>query len=556
MKNIKNIQLAAFFAVIFVVGAFTSCNDDLTLKSLPYLFRPVNFAATLNKTVATISWAAVDSAKSYTLQVSMDSTFKSRMVDTTTTKLFITKEFAGETTFYARVRANAGDTTKNSKFNATLSFKTPKENIFLGYGTSNNTGNLYSAYMNNANTLDIKWQPGANATHLILTSADGSIRDSVSLLAPQLTSGEKAVTSLSKSTWKVAIYNGSILRGTTYGLVEGDVILGPTDNLRTALDNATSGQIIMLSPGVTYAIGGAAYNFSKNVKVKSFSPISRSVVCMTTSGTTTPPTTTSNMMGVVASSAIDSLVFENIDFTGYCDNNTSSIKIGYLFSNKVACTVTNLKFTNCNIHNLGNTTMRLSGGTPTASQRISNLIYNGCVISESGFASGYALVNISKSSDYIDNIVISNSTLYNFSYPVISIVQTATTPMTSVSISNCTFNQTSQNAGGTRVLFNFDYMALTNGISIKNCIFGSSGAATAGLKTTNATVATTITGCYYTSDFVDETLVAGVSYSIKPSMSGYSGNSTSLWKSPLTGDFTLIDTSFKGKGVAGDLRVY
>jgi hypothetical protein len=265
------------------------------------------------------------------------------------------------------------------------------------------------------------------------------------------------------------------------------------------------------------------------------------------------------MMSVIAGSAIDSLVFENIDFSGYCDNSPTSTKVGYLFSNKTACTIGNVKFTNCKIHNLGNTPFRLSGGTaatPTTSQRISNLVFNGCIINETGFGSSYALVNISKSFDYIDNITISNSTLYNFTYPVISITQTASTTMNSVTIQNCNFNQTTQNTGAARVLFTFDYMSITNGISIKNCVFGSSGSMSAGLKTTNSAspVTATISGCYYTSDFVDETLVGGVNYSIKSKMTSYSGASTALWTNPTAGDFSLLDTNFAGKGSAGDLR--
>jgi hypothetical protein len=112
-------------------------------------------------------------------------------------------------------------------------------------------------------------------------------------------------------------------------------------------------------------------------------------------------------------------------------------------------------------------------------------------------------------------------------------------------------------------------MNIANGVTIKNCIFGSSGSMTAGVKVTNSTSpVTVITGSYYTSDFVDETLVGGASYSIKASMSAYPGTSTSLWIDPVMvsmpdkadykkgGNFNLKDTSFKGKGLAGDLRLY
>ena len=543
MKRYNHIIIKTTVILSIITGLFTACKNEENLE-FPYLFRPVNFAVELNKTVATLTWASVDSAKSYTLQISQDSLFKSVLVDTTLAKLTFVKELGGETKYFARVRANASDVTKNSKFNSTLSFTTPKENIFTGFGTNSNTGKVYSAYMTGFNTLTIKWQPGANTTHLILLSADGAVRDSVPLSASQITSGVAVVPALKNSNWKVQIYNKTFLRGTTYGLIEGDVLVHTGEDLVTALNSATSGQVVLLEGGATFTVGSSAYIFTKSVKIRSTSTSLKSVICMT-SGT---PTTTSNSLGIGA--AMDSLIFENIDFTGYCDNNSSSTKIGYLFNNKTGYTVGDIKFRNCNIHNFGNSPFRLSGGN----HRITNLVFNGCIINESGFSSGYAIVNISKSADYIDNISFLNSTLYNFSYPVISIVQSAATTMNSVIITNCTFNQTTQNTGASRVLFNFDYMNITNGIAISKCIFGSSGATTAGLKATNGTATPTLSGSYYTSDFVDETLVGGANYSMKAKMTAYSGAANALWNNPTNGDFSLKDNTFAGKGIAGDLR--
>jgi len=549
MKKNKNIYLLVFLMSCFFLGGFTSCKDDDVNGSLPRLFRPINFNADLNKTVVTLSWAAVDSAKSYTLKVSTDSlNFASPVIDTTITKLSVVKELAGQTKFYAKVCANANDTTKKSKFN-TLSFKTPAENIFLGYGTSINTGNLYSAYMTDINTLDIKWTPGSNVSHLILTSSDGSLKDSVAISSAEATAGEKIVSSLSNSNWTVKVYNKKILRGTTTGLVEGDIVLKAGDDLPTAITNATAGQVIVLAPGAVFPMGTATYRLSKNIKIRGLSITNRPIVCASTGSSTS-----ASPLGFVDASAIDFVRFENIDFPGYCNNNAAGTKVGYLINNNTATSVKSLSFTNCNIHNFGNTPMRVQGGK----NKVDTLTFNGCIITEFGFASGYALVNISKSTDYINNIVITNSTIYNFSYPVISVVQTATTVMNSVTVSNCTFNQTTQNTTSVRVLFNFDYVSLTNGIVIKNCVFGSSGSATSGLKITNATqtVAPVLTGSYYTSDYIDETLLTGVSYSMKGNMTLYSGASTNLWNAPTTGDFTLKDSAFKGKGVAGDLRWY
>jgi len=540
----------AYIVCLSVMFFSTACNDvfnQVTELTTDRLFRPISFAATLNKTQATLTWVASNNAISYTLQISTDSLDYSKnkkLVDTTMTQLSFVQEFAGATKYYARIKANAVDTVKNSKFNATLSFKTPSENIFDGFGTSNNTGKIYSAYMNNVKTLDIKWAPKMNVTHLILLSADGATKDSVLISAAEAAAGEKIVSNLSNSTWSVSIFNNKISRGKTSGLIEGDIILDAGGDLLAALTSASSGQVIVLAPGTNFPIGGSAFNFSKNVKIRSFSPVNRSVVCMT-SGT---PTVTSNMFGIVAAAAIDSLVFENVDFAGYCDNNTANIKVGYLFSNKVASTLTDLKFVNCNMHNFGNTTLRLSGGT---GQTITNVLFKGCIINDIGFSSPYALVN-TNSADYVLNITFSNCTVYNFKSSIV--LRTGAYTMGGVTLTNCTFNQSTQDTA-IRYLMDFNSMTITNGVTVKNCIFGSSGATTAGIRVTGLL---SITGCYYTSDFVDETAVGTppASISKKGSMTAYTGASTALWNGPTTGDFNLKDTAFKGKGVAGDLRWY
>ena len=549
----------AFFAVVLAVGAFTSCKDNIDLLSLPRLFRPVNFSASVNKTIATISWAAVDSATSYTLQISTDSLFGTKLIDTTTTKISYIKELAGETKFFARIRSNASDTTKNSKFNnkfsdGTYSFKTPKENIFLGYGTNNNTGALTSAYMTDVNTLDVKWTPGANVTHLILLSADGSKKDSVLISGAESAAGEKIVAGLVNSTWSVKIYNKTINRGTTSGVVEGDIILAAGGDLVGALNNATAGQVIVLAKGAVFSIGTKTYAFSKNVKVRGLSVSNRPVICMTSGATTT-----SGAFGFVDGSVMNYVRFENIDFTGYCDNASTNTKIGYLFNNSVLTHVGSLSFKNCNLHNYGNTPMRLQG---SKAQAIDTLSFNGCVINEVGYASTYAVVN-TNTNDNFGNIYFSNCTVYNFKNGFIVRQATAalTVSMGDVNLTNCTINQGIQDPATVRFLMDLNFVKITGGIQVKNCILGLTGSTVgaSGIRSTVLIPSISNTGSYYTSDYFDDTLVGtapAMSYSIKTAMTSYSGASTSLWNTPTSGDFTLKDASFKGKGVAGDLRWY
>ena len=549
-KNMKRLIKKIVYILCFLGMFFTTaCSDvfnEVTELTTSRLFRPISFQASMNKTKVTLSWVASSNAISYTLQISTDSLdYSTPVVDTTLTQLSYVQELTGSTQYFARVRANSSETTKDSQFNSSLSFKTPSENLFLGYGIYNNTGKLYSAYMTDVKTLDIKWIPGVNVTHLILTSAAG--RDSVPISEAEAALGEKVVSSLDNSTWIIKIYNNKIVRGVTSGLVEGDIVLNNGGDLLSALNTATSGQVIVLAPGATFPIGGSAYAFSKSVKIRSLSASNRSVICMT-SGT---PTATSNMFAFATSATpVDSLVFENIDFTGYCDNNSSSMKIGYLISNKLQSFVTDLKFVNCNIHNFGNTTLRLSGGS---GQTITNVIFKGCNINEIGFSSPYALVN-SNSADYFTNITFSYCTVYNIKASLI--LRTGAYTMNSININNCTFNQTMQDVSLARYLIDANLTTITSGISISNCIFGSSGG-TLGANGMRTTGLAAISGSYYTSDYVDDPIPVGLtSTSIKNKMISYSGASTSLWADPVNGVFNLKDATFAGKGLAGDLRWY
>jgi len=528
-----------FFSLVCLVGFLSSCSDEVTLKTLPYIFRPVNFNATLNGTSVTVSWAKVDSAVSYTLEVSKDSVlFLNPVIKITTPNLNYTQELAGATSYFARIRANASDSTKSSKFNQTLSFKTPSENIF----------GVNIPVMTALHTIDVKWQPKANVTKLVLTASDNTVTN-IAIPADAALAGEISIPDLANANYTVQIYNNDILRGNSSILVEGDYLLKAGDDLPTTMTNATPGQVIILSPGVSFAMGGGTYRLGKNIKVRGLLPGNLPVISMTT-GT---PTVTSSMLGFVDGSLIDYIKFENLDFAGYCENNTAAVKIGYLFNNNVMTNVKSLSFKNCKLHNFGNTPMRVQGGR---GQIIDTLTFNKCVINDIGFSSTYAIVN-SNSADFINNINFTNSTVYNFKGSLV--LRTGQT-LSSITISNCTINQGMQDPGSARYLIDANTAVFqgTGSITIKNSILGQTGGLLGanGMRYVTGTPVA-ITGCYFTSDYVDDPVPIGAtSTSIKASMTAYSGASTALWNGPTTGDFNLKDTAFKGKGVAGDLRWY
>lgn len=548
MKNIKYIY-SLTVALLFVMSfGLSSCKEDANLE-MPRIFRPIGLAVEMNKTVATISWAQVENAVNYNLQISTDSINfdANKVLDITTDKLLYVQELGGETLYYVRLYANSSNTEKQSKYN-TLSFKTPAENIFSGFGTSINTGKIFSAYMTDIKTLTIQWQPGSKVTHLILSAGEGS-RDSLVISAAEAAAGKKVISSLANANWYIKIFNNKIQRGKTYGLVEGDIVLQSGEDLLSAMSSAPSGSVILLAGGANFPIGGSSYNFGQNIKIRSASITNKSVICMT-AGT---PTSTSNLFGIVASAVIDSLVFENIDFTGYCDNNPQSTKVAYLFSNKTMCNVKDLTFRNCVIRNFGNTPMRISNGSK---QVFENLTFNGCIINEIGYSSTYAIVN-TNSEDLVNNINFLNSTIYNFKG---SLVLRTGFSMSSINISNCIINQATQDPGSARYMLDLNTTVFPTGkgVTIRNSIFGNAGSdkGANGIRYASGTQIS-ISGSYFTSDYVDDPNPLGAtSTSIKALMTAYAGSSTDLWTNPVNGVFTLKAASFPGKGIAGDLRWY
>lgn len=534
-KTIKKIvYIFSIVALLFSTAGCTDMVDEITDLKTDRMFRPIDFTSTLNKTQVTLKWAPVEGAVSYTIQISDDAAFTNLIVNEDLTKTVYIKELAGSTDYYARVRVNSAIENESSKFNQSVTFRTPSENIFAGY----------TSLMTALNTVDVKWLPNANVTHLMITNSNLT-STKINIESGDKTAGEKILQAIANSTYKIEIFNDAIKRGEVNVVVEGDVYVQAGQDLPAALNAATAGQVIVLEPGALYLMGSSLYRFDKNIKVRGLLPTNLPILAMT-SGT---PTATSNMLGFTDGSVLDYVKFENIDFTGYCDNSPAAIKIGYLFNNNLMTTVNTLSFVNCKLHNFGNTPMRLQGNK---NQVIENLLFKNCNIWDIGFASTYAIVN-SNSADLVNNITFDGCTVYNFKGSLV--LRTGQT-LKSINITNCTINQGMQDASSSRYLIDANTATFTEGIKIDKCIFGSSGAALGANGIRNTTGTLLVTGSYFTNDYVDDPPAVVTSYSIKKFMTAYSGSSTSLWTDPVNGIFTLKATGFAGKGIAGDLRWY
>lgn len=531
------VKKSGFIISLMLLLMVAACDDDrfeITEFDTDRLFRPIDFEATMNKTVVTLKWATVKDAVSYTLQISQDSLFATIPYDVTLFENQYVIELAGSTRYFARVRANAADDNENSGFNSRLSFNTPSENLFQGYQTA----------MSAMNAITVNWLPGANVTAIVLTTNETPV--SYDVTDEESDNGSKTITGLANATYTVQLMNGTIVRGTLQLVVEGDVYLTAGQSLIDALNTASAGQVIVLEPGALFLTGSSTYRFDKNIKVRGLTPTNLPVIAMT-SGT---PTATTSMFNFVENSVFDYLHFENVDITGFCDNDPSAVKIGYIFNNNVMTTVQEVRFTNSIIRNLGNTPFRVQANR---NQVIENLYFNRCTIYDIAFSSTYAIVN-SNSADFINNIYFNNTTAYNFRG---SLVLRQNQSFGEIVVSNCNINQGMMDMGSVRMLIDTNNANATgSGITIRNSIFGSSGERAAGVRMTSTNGALVVVNSYYTNDYIDQNPVGDVNYSQKSKMTAYPNASTDLWNNPLNGDFTLKDKNFAGSGTVGDLRWY
>lgn len=508
--------LFTIFSIVSLLYVFNSCKKEEDKPSvLPYLFRPVGVNVDLNKTQATISWYKVDSAVSYTLEISQDSLlFQNIIVSDTVESSPYILDLAGGVRYSVRIKANAADPTKDSKFGGNITFKTPTENIFFSISDTD--------YIDNA--AYIRWIAGSKVTHL-LVKRDGYDPVKVELTEDEMASGVKYLEGLSGGvTYTIEIYNTDIIKRGTLVFTTKPALVGNVVDLRSVpyretilydtLSQISAGSIVILKRGKDYVIPNA-YTFDKSVTILSgYSFITDQARIVLQNN-------------FDASGNIDSLKFNDLTIVGsgtnYFMNVSNVTTIGLLSLEKIKT-----------VGVFNNSFVRLK----TAGDLVSKLYINNCIFDSIGIASKYALIyaNASSSAQY-NNIEIQNSTFYSFYY----FIRQDGVTTSSVTINNCTFNDMVNQSGYFINFTNFPPV-----LDVKNCILGrvSDPAASNGIKSTAS--ALDLTGTYMTTDCV---------FSANPiSATAYPNASTDLFTDPDHGDFTIKDNTFAGKSTAGDPR--
>jgi len=536
-KIIKTIGLTlGLFSMLFV----SSCKDQIEpiVEELDFnrAFSPVGLTASISEvTLVTLNWTAVKNADHYVLEIYQGTDFSAgSMIYTTNipasdgTQLIYTYNLpAGDTQFSARLKAVSALTGINESKWSSVGFKSAPENLFTGY----------KSMLTGLNTCIVRWKPGAIATALAFNK--GGSDTSYPISSAEQAAGEKTLTGVPNGNYTIKLMNGTFSRGSTRLVIEGDAFLAAGGDLNAALEALPSGGVLLLANGEKYGLTEPD-TVTASIKIRGVFTDNLPTIYLITG---TPLAYHMFDIGTTTT-ASDSLVFENINISCYYDDAGVTKHRGVIDQENTAFIIGAVKFNNCIIRNSGRSAIRLRGNA--AGQTINNVEFNNCIMYDFAFDSHYGVLNGATTGNFI-NIKFRNSTIYNLRGGIINYGSGA--GCQSVLVDNCSFNQLMMDATTARYFIDFGTTGNpSNGtLTISDCIFGQAGALANGVR--NNLMVMTVTGSWYTSDFVN------VSGSIIGSMTAYAGASTSLWVSPVaTGDFHFLDANFAGRDTAGDPR--
>lgn len=243
-------------ATIGLVGALlVSCADlelDLSIPEDMTRFRPTALTAVSGEIAATLTWPAslftTPGEVSYTVQVGRDSLFTSPVFETTTAQTTIQisdEDVQIQTPYFARVRANGATPAQNSAWVRTMTpFQLTGEQIFLPT-LDNEIG---------PTSVLLRWRPTANPTRILLRDPAGNQLEFL-LTDADRQAGSVTLEGLQPLTaYTAQIFAGQRTVGATSFVTKEqsiyDIVVSPSQNLRTILEDAPNGSFIGLEPGI------------------------------------------------------------------------------------------------------------------------------------------------------------------------------------------------------------------------------------------------------------------------------------------------------------------
>jgi hypothetical protein len=526
-KNFKNIIAYSLISLAFLSG----CKEDdlvpTTTLHTDRAFSATGLTATVaNKVNVILSWNKVANASSYVIEIYDNTTFTGTPVKTISNVNFAQLPYtvtglAGNLQHAVRVKSISSDGAEDSKW-ITATFKTEAEQIFQDIASGKLT----------PNSVTLNWLASETVTNITLSP--GGI--SRALTPAEKTAGEVTFTGLTPRTaYTATILNGSIVRGTKLFTTLTDlptgsdvVYVNATDDLGAMIQAATANKRFVV-------LQGSKYNSDAPVVL----PAGLDISIIGEAGPVKPIISLS-LFTLPASGG--KLHFENVELSAYANGDKTTTRRPYIINQSAASNMGQVSFENCKISDFLNTPLRIQTATTT----IDRVIVNNCVVDNIGIADAgpgtgtYAFINVTGTGK-INNITITNSTFSNIGY---SLILHNVTPSLSVTVDNNTFYNV---IGDTRYLIDYNAQTVANGFTFRNNILGKTLSPAGTARGIRGGTVPTVTNNYQTSD-------AAISANAIPSITAYSGTSTSLFTAPATANFKIKDDTFAGKASAGDPR--
>ncbi len=529
-------KLFSVIVVATVAGLWVGCRKiDTPASFIPErVFTPTNIAVEGGETSARVSWNASLFSQgqhvTYKVELYDNQSFTGAPAYTVETDtIFITvtdADIAVRINYWARVKANA---TANSAESAgwaasTGSFRLTGEQFFLPVLTD---------YITDV-SVQLRWRTNPDLTKIVLTPTGGGSVIEQTLSPADISAEEKMITGLAPSTnytaeiFKETASKGIISFTTKSSTPTGANVInvGATDDLAALLAAA--------APNTTFVLPqGALYGADDEV-------ILPADASFTVWGEYGPNRPVIAFNGFRLPTVAGNIRFENIDFTGYQNNDPGGTRRNYIFNQSAANTTESVEFENCIIRNLTNTPFRLQGSN---GQTINDLVFNKCTvydIGDNGANGTYAFIHTNVAAGRINNIKITNSTLSKVGY---SIILHNAAPSQSVLIEDCTFD----NVVGDGRYF-IDYNAQSAGsIQLTNIIIGKSLSPAGTARGIRSPTAPNASNSF-------EVVNTGFSANTIPGIILYGGANTDLFTDPANRDFLIKDANFAGKSTSGDPR--
>ena len=526
----KIIKLIA--PVLLLAMAIGSCKKDSDPSNeLVRQFMPIDISVTTGDTIATLSWkpSLYTSGKDveYTLELSRDSNFTAAAefsVVTKNTQVTITdRQLAVRQKYFGRIKTNAYGNSEESHW-------------YHSNGMTPLRGEQFMRPILDGELTDskvtLRWVVNAGVTKITLTPTTGN-PISVNLDPADIAAGVKTITNLApKTTYDAAIFVGPAQKGfltfTSFASTptgSNIIMVGATDDLVTLLQTpVAAGTVFVLQQGTKYTSGNTVQL-----------PNNASITIWGQPGPNKPIIAVKEFSMPTNGGAIK---FENLDLTGYPNNDPTQTKRSYFVNQSAASVTAELIFENCTLRNFANTVMRLQTATTTVYDKVT---FNKCIVSDIGWpTSSYAFIHNTIAAK-INNIYITNNTFSNVGFGLITHnVSTSNT----VQVDNNTFYNVT---GDGRLMIDYKTLVINN-FTFLNNVVGKTASPLGTAKGVVAGSAPTVgSNTYKTSDAV----FAGNPFS---NIIDYGKASTDLFVDPAAGNFIFKDVNFAGRSTSGDPR--